>query len=52
MRLFHRRPDPNEAAKVLAELACLDRRERVKARARLMREQMGLPPLPALEPRA
>lgn len=39
------------AGKALSELACLAPRERVKARARLMRAQMGLPPLPALEPR-
>jgi hypothetical protein len=44
--------DASAAGKVLAELACLAPRERVKARARMMRAQMGLPPLPALEPRA
>lgn len=43
--------DPSAAGKVLSELACLAPRERVKARARMMRAQMGLPPLPALEPR-
>jgi hypothetical protein len=43
--------DPGAAGRALAELACLAPRERVKARARLMRAQMGLPPLPALEPR-
>lgn len=45
------KPDPSAAGKALSELACLAPRERVKARARLMRAQMGLPPLPALEPR-
>lgn len=44
--------DASAAGKVLSELACLAPRERVKARARMMRAQMGLPPLPALEPRA
>lgn len=43
--------DPGAAGRALAELACLAPRERVKARARLIRAQMGLPPLPALEPR-
>lgn len=46
------RIDPGAAGRALAELACLAPRERVKARARLMRAQMGLPPLPALEPRS
>lgn len=53
MRLFRRKkPTPSEAARVLNELRCLDYRERVKARARLMREQLGLPPVDALEPRS
>lgn len=43
--------DASAAGRALAELACLGPREKVKARARLMREQMGLPPLAALEPR-
>jgi hypothetical protein len=52
MNLFRRRsPTPADAGRALAELACLDQRERFKARARLMREEMGLPPAPALEPR-
>jgi len=51
MNLFRRRPTPTDAGRALAELACLDQRERYKARARLMREQMGLPPSPELEPR-
>lgn len=52
MNLFRRRqPTPSDAGRALAELACLDQRERFKARARLMREQMGLDPSPVLEPR-
>lgn len=52
MNLFRRRaPSPADAGRTLAELACLDQRERFKARARLMREQMGLDPSPVLEPR-
>jgi len=51
MGLFRRRPTPTDAGRALAELACLDRRERAKARARMMRADLGLPPLPALEPR-
>lgn len=52
MNLFRRRPPtPADAGRALAELACLDQRERFKARARLMREQMGLDPSPVLEPR-
>ena len=46
-----RKPSPAEAAHVLNELRCLSDRERIRARARL-REQMGLPPAPELEPRA
>lgn len=49
--LFRRRPDPSSAGRELAELACLNSRERVRARARLMREQMGLPPAKELESR-
>ena len=44
-------PTPSEAGKVLSELACLNDRERVRARTRLMREQLGLPASPLLEPR-
>lgn len=51
MNLFRRRPTPTDAGRALAELACLDQRERYKARARLMRADMGLPPAPELEPR-
>lgn len=47
----HGPSDVSAAGKLLSEMACLAPRERVKARARLMREQMGLEPLPALEPR-
>lgn len=46
------RIDASAAGRALSELACLAPRERVKARARMMREQMGLAPLPALEPRS
>ena len=46
------RPTPSQAGKVLSELACLAPRERIRARARLMREQQGLPPHPALRSRA
>ena len=38
---LRRKPTPTEAAKVLAELACLSNRERIRARARIMCEQMG-----------
>ena len=55
MGLFRRAPaaapTATDAGRALAEMACLDRRERFKARARLMRQQMGLEPLSALEPR-
>ena len=52
MRLFRRRkPEPAEAARVLAELACLNQRERIRARCRIMREQMGLPPIAIFESR-
>lgn len=40
-----------DSARALAEYRCLSQRERIRARARLMREQMGLPPLDALNPR-
>jgi hypothetical protein len=50
MMWFRRKPTPSEAARVLSELSCLSNRERIKARARLMREQMGLEPAPILEP--
>lgn len=52
MNLFRRKkPTASEAGRALAELACLSDRERIRARTRLMREQMGLPPSPALAPR-
>lgn len=38
-------PNP---ARELAEIGHRQRRETVKAKARKMREQMGLPPLPVL----
>lgn len=44
MNLFRRRkPTPTEAAQVLAELSALSARERIRARARIMCEQMGRP---------
>ena len=46
------RPTPSQSGKVLSELACLSVKERYRARARLMREQQGLPPHPALRSRA
>lgn len=46
-----RPPSPSDAGKVLAEISCLSGRHRIRARARLMREQMGLPPSPYLEDR-
>jgi hypothetical protein len=52
MGLFRRRPTPSDAGRALAELACLSHRERIRARTRLMREDLGLPPSPALDPRA
>lgn len=52
MNLFRRpKPTASEAAAVLNELRCLSNRERIRARTRLMREQLGLPPLPELESR-
>lgn len=46
-----RRRTIKDAAKELSDWKCLNDRERVKARARLMRQEMGLPPSPVLEPR-
>jgi hypothetical protein len=45
-----KRPAPSieDSARHLAQFRCLNERERRKARARLMREEMGLPPLEAL----
>ncbi|WP_156424907.1 hypothetical protein [Novosphingobium fuchskuhlense] len=51
MRLFRRRPTASDAGRTLSELRCLGDRERYRAKARLMRSDMGLPPLPELEPR-
>jgi hypothetical protein len=52
MGLFRRKkPTASEAGRALAEMACLSHRERIRARARLMREQMGLPHAPELDPR-
>lgn len=53
MGLFRRpKPTPSDAGRALAEMACLSHRERIRARTRLMRADMGLPPLPELDPRA
>ncbi len=49
--LRRRKPTPAEASAVLNELRCLDYRERVRARARMMCEQLGRPVPPELEPR-
>lgn len=51
MNLFRRRTTTTDAGRALAEMACLDRRERIRCRARMMRADLGLPPLAALEPR-
>ena len=53
MNLFRRQPavDPRTAARRLQELSCLSDRERMKSRARMIREDMGLEPDPRLEPR-
>lgn len=51
LRFTRRQPTPSEASAVLNEFRCLNYRERVKARARLMRQQMGLPHAPELDPR-
>jgi hypothetical protein len=42
-------PSIEDSARHMNEWKALDRRERVKARARLIREELGLPPLAALE---
>lgn len=46
-----KRPAPSveDSARTLAEFRCLNERERRKARARIMREEMGLPPLKVLQ---
>lgn len=41
-------PNIEDSARHLSEWRCLNERERRKARARAMREAMGLPPLEAL----
>jgi len=48
-RIFARRAAPNPARE-LALIGHHQHREAVKARARLMREQLCLPPLPILNP--
>lgn len=41
-------PSIEDSARHMGEYRCLNERERVKARARAMRVQLGLPPLEAL----
>lgn len=41
-------PSIEDSARRMAEVRCQKARERVKARARIMRAEMGLPPLEAL----
>lgn len=50
---FHRRrqPSPSDAARVLSQSGHKAYRARVRAKAREMRANMGLPPLPELEDR-
>jgi hypothetical protein len=52
-RLFKRAPaEPEsieESARRLSEWNCLNQRQRTRERARIMREEMGLEPHPALE---
>lgn len=48
IRRFIARPDASDCGRQLAEFRCLNERARKKARARLMRQEMGLPPLEAL----
>lgn len=50
--MIFRRRTIKDAAKELSDWKCLNDRERVKARAKLMREQMGLEPSKYLEPRS
>lgn len=55
LSLFNRKgtkPSASEAGRVLAEMAALNYRERVRARTRLMRAELGLPEVAILEPRA
>ncbi len=46
-----RAPSLADCGRELAEYRCLNERERIRARARQMREAMGLEPAKALEPR-
>lgn len=50
-RLFARKPDASEAARTLSRIGHERQRERVKAVARQMRADMGLPHAPELDPR-
>lgn len=48
---FSRRQTPPslvDSARTLAEYQCLSNRERIRARTRLMRKQMGMAPSPYL----
>lgn len=47
--LGYRKPDPSTAGRALGELAHLAYRQRVRARARMMRAEMGLPEDRALD---
>lgn len=52
MRWFRRPPPtPSEAGRILSEMACLNDRERIRARARLMCIQQGKPIPDILQPR-
>lgn len=42
-------PSIEDSARRQQEFACLKQREKVKARARLMRDELGLEPLEALQ---
>lgn len=46
--LFRREPTPAQAAAVLSRHAQRVRREAIRAKARAMREALGLPPVEAL----
>jgi len=44
MNPFRRKPPtPSDAGRILSELACMNDRERIRARARIMCEALGRP---------
>lgn len=43
LSIFRRKPDPSDAGRALGNMAHLNARERIRARARLMYEQQGKP---------